>query len=108
MMLAIPPLTYVEKAVESIFTVKLVVLVTPVITPERVFICVMPTIPWNVTVVTPISAVVNACVAVMLALAALLMPVIVKLVLTAPEGSPVKGTYSTPAGVEYGVTPLVD
>ena len=106
-MFAIPPLVQVEKAEESILTVKEVVAVTPVISPERVFICVMPLIPWKVTVVTPISAAVKACVAVMEAFAALEMPVIVRLVLTAPGGSPERGIYSRADGVEYGVTPLL-
>jgi hypothetical protein len=44
----------------------------------------------------------------MLAFAALLMPVIVRLVFTAAGGSPVNGTNSNPAGVVYGVIPLVE
>ena len=41
----------------------------------------MPTMPWKVTTVIPISDAVKLCVAVMLAFAALLMAVIVRFVL---------------------------
>ncbi len=99
MMFASPPLVQVEKVVESIFTVKDVVEVTLWITPRRVLICVMPLTPLNVTVVTPTSADVKACVAVILALTALLMPVIVRCVEVAPGGNPVRGTHSEPRGV---------
>ena len=41
------------------------------------------------------------------AFAALLMAVIARLVFTALGGKPVKGTYSVPIGVIYGVIPFV-